>query len=174
MRPASRFPRARAGLTLVELLVGVTLSSILMTIAMQGWRWSQGSTLALRDRSQVVSELRVAFESLLQDLGGAETALPSGDNLTITREQAVAEVQGAWSAGTDDGIVYSLDGENLVREDLELGSIVVVAKGIDEFAVSRAGGMTHIVITAGNEWSGTPAVNVETMATRSVELVWPE
>ena len=156
--------RAR-GFTLVELLVGVTLSSIIVTIAMLGARPMGRSTLMLRDRARDTTELRLAVESLLQDLGGADTALPTmqPEELHLMREQAVAELAGAWSGGSDAGILYSLSDGDLRRQDVALGTEVLVASGLTTFEVERvAGSETHVTLSVG-----------EGLGQRQVELVWP-
>ena len=157
--------RTPRGFTLVELLVGVTLSSIVITIAMLGARPMGRSTLMLRDRARDTTELRLAVESLLQDLGGAGTALPTiqPDELHVVREQAVAELAGAWSGGADAGILYTLSDGDLRRQDVALGTEVLVASGLTTFEVERvAGSETHVTLSVG-----------EGLGQRQVELVWP-
>jgi prepilin-type N-terminal cleavage/methylation domain-containing protein len=157
--------RARAGFTLVELLVSVVVASIVLTLAMLGWRPMARATLGLRDRARDGAELRLAVECLLADLGGADTALPTSEpaELHIVREQAVAELAGAWSGGGDAGILYALEGGLLSRQDAALGTAVVVAGGLTGFAVERvAGTETHVTLSAG-----------EGLGAYAVELVWP-
>jgi len=154
-----------AGFTLLELLIGVTVSSILITISMLAWKPMSRSTLLLRDRALDTTELRLAVESMLQDLGGADTALPTSepDELHIVREQAVAELAGAWSAGADEGILYALSNGRLERRDVALGTSVTVASGLETFEVERvAGTETHVTLSVG-----------EGLGERQVELVWP-
>jgi prepilin-type N-terminal cleavage/methylation domain-containing protein len=156
--------RSIGGFTLLELLVGVTVSSIVITLAMLAWKPMSSSTLHLRDRARDTTELRLAVGLLLADLGGADTALPTSelDELHIVREQAVAELAGAWSGG-DDGILYVLDDGALERRDLALGTSVVVASGLAAFDIERvAGSETHVTLRVG-----------EGLGERQVELVWP-
>jgi prepilin-type N-terminal cleavage/methylation domain-containing protein len=157
--------RSAAGFTLLELLVGVVVSSIIVMLAMMAWKPMSSSTLLLRDRARDTTELRLAVESMLQDLGGADTALPTlqPEELHIVREQAVAELAGAWSSGADAGIVYSLSEGDLERHDVALGSSVIVASGLETFDVERvAGSETHVTLRVG-----------EGLGERQVELVWP-
>jgi len=156
--------RHARGHTLVELLVVVTISAILVNIALLAWKPISASTLSLRDRAADDAELRFAVEALLADFGGADAALPTLDgDLLITREQAVAELAGAWD-GDDDGIVWSLVEGDLLRHDEALDTEVVIATGLTDFAVTRPGGIeTHVLLSAG---SGAGA--------RSVTLAWPE
>ena len=157
--------RAReTGLTLVELLVVASIAGLLVNVAMIAWRPMSASTLALRDRAQASAELHLVVEALLADLGGAATALPGVDGeLLVTREQAVAELAGAWDGG-DAGIVYELLDGALLRRDEALDLEVVLADGIASFDVTRVSGTeTHIALSAG---SGS--------SERSVELIWPQ
>jgi prepilin-type N-terminal cleavage/methylation domain-containing protein len=156
--------RRQQGHTLVELLVVVTIAGLLINVAMLAWRPLSASTLALRDRAQHTSELHLVVESLLQDLGGAATALPTLDGeLLITREQAVAELAGAWD-GADEGILYALVDGDLLRRDEALGLELVLASSVSSFEISRVSGTeTHIALSAG---SGS--------GQRSVELIWPQ
>jgi hypothetical protein len=158
--------RTRRGFTYLELMIGVLVSSVIVTVGTLAWKPISESTLSLRNRARDVSEMRLAVEALLADLGGAETALPGPDEneLLIVREQAVAELQGAWSGGGDEGILYSLSGGDLVRQDLALGSSIVIAQHLGEFGVERVDGIeTHVTLRAG---AG--------LDERSVELVWPQ
>jgi len=160
-RPGS----ARAGFTHLELMIGVLVSSVIVTVGTLAWRPISGNTLALRDRARDVAEMRLAVEALLADLGGAETALPGPDpgELLIVREQAVAELQGAWDAGADEGILYSFAGGDLLRQDLALGSSVIIAQHLLQFDVERVDGTeTHLRLRTGTG-----------LEERSVELVWP-
>jgi prepilin-type N-terminal cleavage/methylation domain-containing protein len=157
--------RPASGFTLLELLIGVTVSSIIVTLAMLAWKPMSRSTLLLRDRARDTTELRLAVETMLQDLGGADSALPTSDpdELHIVREQAVAELAGAWSGGADEGILYALSDGHLERRDVALGTSLIVAGGLKTFEVERvAGTETHVTLSVG-----------EGLGERQVELVWP-
>ena len=111
------------------------------------------ATLELRDRARAAAELRLAVDSLLQDMGGADTVVvTAGGELQIVREQAVAEVLGAWDDG-DLGILYSLVGDSLLREDLALGTSVVVATRLDDFVPDDSGPDVDITLSVGSELS---------------------
>ena len=152
------------GYTLIELMVAVIVSSLVMMIALKANIAFQDSTLAMRDRASVVVELRLAASYLLADFGGADTALPDGGGLQIRREQAIAELLGAWDevSGEDEGIIYSLADGELTRWDVPLDTEVVVAR-LTRFEVTRRADETTVVLGAG---SG--------LNERSVELIWPE
>ncbi|HEX5011197.1 MAG TPA: prepilin-type N-terminal cleavage/methylation domain-containing protein [Planctomycetota bacterium] len=155
-------PRAQSGVTLVELLVASILGSFLLIMAMMAWRPASAEALSVRDRARSGAELRLAVEALLQDLGGADSALPGPDGeLVIKRLQPLAERLGAWSAGDDDGIEWWLQDGKLHRQDLELNTDVILAAGLTGLLVTRDAGETHIRLEAG---AGDDA--------RSVELAW--
>ena len=116
----------------------------------------------MRNRARSGAELRLAVEALLQDLGGADSALPGPDGeLVIKRLQPLAERLGAWSAGDDDGIEWSLQDGALHRLDLELNTDTILAAGLTDLLVSSDAGETHIRLEAG---SGHDA--------RALELAW--
>lgn len=156
--------RARAGLTLLELLVGSTVAMLIVLLAMHAVRPVSGATLSLRDRARQQAELRLAVDALLADLGGAQAALPDAfGHLVVTRVQPLAERLGAWTGGDDDGIEWRLEGGQLVRWDRELDRELVVAEGLTAFELSDDAGETRILISTG---TGADA--------RSVELAWPQ
>jgi type II secretory pathway component PulJ len=154
--------RGQSGVTLVELLVASILGSFLLIMAMTAWRPASAEVLSVRDRARSGAELRLAVEALLQDLGGADSALPGPDGeLVIKRLQPLAERLGAWSAGDDDGIEWSLQDGALHRLDLELNTDTILAAGLTDLLVSSDAGETHIRLEAG---SGHDA--------RALELAW--
>lgn len=153
--------RPRGGFTLVELMVTMTLASIVMTLSLRAWKPMSHATLELRDRARAVAELRLAVDGLLQDLGGADSVVVTVDgDLAIFREQAVAEVVGAWSGG-DLGILYSLDGEQLLREDLALGTSVVTATRLEAFEVTDGASGVDVRLAVGSD-----------LTYREVTLTW--
>jgi len=154
--------RRQSGVTLVELLVASILGSFLLIMAMTAWRPASAEVLSVRDRARTGAEMRLAVEALLQDLGGADTALPGPDGqLVIKRLQPLAERLGAWSAGDDDGIEWSLQDGALHRLDLELDTDVILAAGLTNLLVDSDAGETHIRLETG---TGHDA--------RALELAW--
>ena len=154
--------RGQSGVTLVELLVASILGSFLMIMAMSAWKPASAEVLSVRDRARSGAEMRLAVEALLQDLGGAESALPGPDGqLVIKRLQPLAERLGAWSAGDDDGIEWSLQDGALHRQDLELNTDVILAAGLTGLVVLDDAGETHIRLAVG---TGDEA--------RALELAW--
>lgn len=156
--------RARAGLTLLELLVGTSVATLIVVLAMQAVRPLSGATLSLRDRARQQAELRLAVDALLADLGGAATALPDAfGRLVITRVQPLAERLGAWTGGDDDGIEWRLEDGQLLRWDRELDRETVVAEGLSAFELLDESGETRILLATGEDADA-----------RSVELAWPQ
>ena len=151
-RPRSRVPRrARpgAGLTLLELLVAVVVSTVLVLSAMAVWTPLDGATLSLRDRARAAGELRLVTDQLLADLGGAESVLPNLDGeLRVVRRPEVASLLGA-PAGLDAGIVWGLSDGVLVREDLQLNTVFTASRALAAFTVSLDAGETVIDLAAG-------------------------
>ena len=131
----------QSGVTLVELLVASILGSFLLIMALSAWRPASAEVLSVRDRARTGAEVRLAVEALLQDLGGADSALPGPDGqLVIKRLQPLAERLGAWSGGDDDGIEWSLQDGALHRMDLELDTDVILAAGLAGLLVTSDAG----------------------------------
>ena len=141
--------RSRSGLTLLELLVSVVVSTILVLSAMAVWNPIDGATLALRDRARAAGELRLVTDQLLADLGSAESALPNIDGeLHLVRRAEVATLLGA-PGGLDAGIVWGLSGGVLLREDLQLNTSFPISRSLAGFTVALDAGETVIDLSAG-------------------------
>jgi hypothetical protein len=152
-----------AGFTLAELLIATTVGTLVIALGLRAWGPGSQATLALRDRARADTELRLAVDALLADLGGAQTALPGLEGeLVITRLPALALRLGAFSGGDDDGIEWSFDDGELWRFDRELDSELLLAAGLAGFDVTASGGETRVMLSAG---AGADA--------RSLELAWP-
>ena len=153
--------RAR-GFTLVEVLVVVTLSSVLVIAAMRGWRPIQQNTLHLRDRARIAAELRLATDWLLADLGAAETVTePFDDELHIARSRARAILLGTWNGLWDPGVTYVLSGDDLIRTDDDSGAQLIVASNVTLFEIDDPGDGLHVALEAGGG-----------LELRRIELVW--
>ena len=161
VRPPRFLPR-HAGHTLVELLVVGVIMSIISIVVMKGSAPMAWSSLHLRNRNLSSNELRMAVESLLQDLGGAERLKIQSGLLHIEREAAVLQALGLYSGSKDLGVEYRLDEGSLWRQDLEAGSDLVVARDLEAWAVARIPGV-GIRVTA--------VAGVDD-AERTVELTW--
>lgn len=129
--------RRRAGYTLAELLITVTVASIVVTIALRGWGPLSQSTLSLKARAAGNAELRLAIDAVLADVGAAETVSRTVDgDLWIVREQQRAEVLGTWIADEDAGVLFTLADGRLTRIDLTSSQEIVVAR-LDTFDVTE-------------------------------------
>lgn len=155
-----RRPR-ESGFSLVELLLVAILLSIVTILALRAFGPVAGNTRALRAQAAAVGELRCATEMMLADFGGAASVRKaSASSFLLKREQAVAEVQGAWSPVDGDlGITYSLDGSDLRRTDAALGTSVLVARSLSRFEIDRAGAVTSILMEA-DDGQDTPSVTL--------------
>ena len=143
-----------AGFTLLELLVTAVLVGLLSWVLMTSLGPLNRATFALRDRARASSELRLAVDYLLRDLGAAESALPQDEGgLVIKRGEQAATLAGVWS-GSDPGIVYELSGEMLTRFDVGRDIFVVVAGGLQTFDITRRGSETQIEIVMTDDQPG--------------------
>ena len=156
--------RREQGHSLLEVLVASMLLAMISIAVMRVGPELTSGTAKLTARARTVGELRIAVESILQDMGGAaDVSWMNNDRLEIIREEELAVWLGAWVPGPGDaGIQYELETEGLVRTDLALGSAVVVAREIDVFTVTETGN-ARVTITLG---SG------EGLAERSLQLIW--
>lgn len=162
-RPPAAAPDARGGFTLVELLVVLTLSAILLLLGMRAFAWQQQSVLSLRSQAHVGTELRLAAEWLLSDLGAAASVTAAGSDIVlIEREQKMAELLGTWSGGADAGLRYFLHDGYLVRRDLSTGIALPVAV-MDAFDVTEEDDGLHMTLALG---SG--------LQFRTLSFVWPD
>ena len=153
--------RAQSGFSLVELMLVSVLLSIVTILALRAFGPVASNTRSLRAQAAGVSELRCAVESLLADLGGAAQLRRTGDSsFRMVREQAVAEVQGAWDLlDGDAGITYTLDGADLRRSDLALETSVIVARSLSRFEVTRTGAETRLLLEV-DDGQDTPSVTL--------------
>jgi hypothetical protein len=153
----------RAGLTLAELVISATVSCLVVVLAAQAWKPASESIVALQDSAITASELRMAVESLMQDLGAATSATPSaGGGLLILREETVAELEGGSTGAGDAGIQYTFADGQLTRHDVASGRERVVASHLRLFELTDLGsGSTQIQVGGGTG-----------LGDRKVTLVW--
>jgi hypothetical protein len=153
----------RAGLTLAELVISATVSCLVVVLAAQAWKPASESIVALQDGATTASELRMAVEILMQDLGAATSATPSAaGGLLVLREESVAELEGGSTGAGDAGIQYTFADGMLTRHDVASGRERIVASHLRAFDITDLGsGSTEIQIGGG---SG--------LEDRKVTLVW--
>jgi prepilin-type N-terminal cleavage/methylation domain-containing protein len=136
-----RSRRGQSGFTLLELLVVSILMVGVTAIAADMWRYLSVGLTDLSARSRVAGEMRLAVESLRQDLGPAVGAIPLGDGsvLLICRDGGDAPDGVAdWiNPLPDPKIRYYLDSGKLMREDQSTSTVFTVAEGVTEFSVIR-------------------------------------
>lgn len=158
-----RAHRSVQGRGLLELLVTAVLLGMLSIAIMRLGPPMADGTRLLAARARDLTELRLALEYLLQDMGGAAEVNETVDGeLHLVRTNALADKVGALVLGADAGILYALDDGMLVRTDLALGDVTYVARGVQTFSVSESTGVeTTITLGAG-----------EDIASTSVDLVW--
>jgi prepilin-type N-terminal cleavage/methylation domain-containing protein len=130
--------RRRGGYTLIEVLLASTLLGGFAVVAAGAARFMGVATSHLRERTRAATELRMAVEYLLQDLGGAVTATRTAAGaLRITRDETVARLADGWIVDADAGIEYRLDADRIVRMDLASGEEVVAARKAAAFVVDE-------------------------------------
>lgn len=141
--------RRHAGYTLAELLIVVTLSSIVVSIALRGWAPLSRSTLALRDRAAANAELRLTIDALLDDFGCAANAEQTVDgDLWIVREQVCAELLGTWEDDADAGVLWTFDSGDVLRIDLTSGQTALVGR-LETFEVTEEEGVVDVRMVVG-------------------------
>lgn len=150
MAPPVDLRRGARGHTLLELTLVAVLLSILGVLVMRGSKPMVASALALRDRSLSTNELRLAIESILDDLGDADDAEKQGNKLRIERSEEYLSALGLWSGSKDDGVEYDRSGTDLVREDLQADTEVVVARDVTRFNVRKVGSTLRVLIGTGS------------------------
>ena len=148
-------------MTLIELMVAMTLSSIVMMLALRVQGPQQRAIIDLRDRAYAAGELKLACEWLRHDLAGGRLVRMNGPFLHIEREAQVARQYGAWAGTWDLGIGYRLDGKNLLRINWKNAEAHAVATGLTAFDVTIQGERVSVRIAVGEGFAG-----------RAVTLVW--
>jgi len=114
------------GFTLLELLVVSMLMTLVALMTAQMWRYFSAESRNLTDRTAAAQELRLAIESIRQDMGNVLWASPmSGDRLLIARPDGGAE---------ERILVYSIQEGKLVRYDPVTGAEMPVAVGVAGFS----------------------------------------
>lgn len=138
MKTFRRRAALRAGHTLVEMTIVVTMMSLLFSMVARAQRPFSEMVLELQDRSITVSELHLAVDYLVRDFGGAaQVERQSESSILIRREGALMRRWGLLASQTDSGIRYSYQDGKLLRTDLQTGGSYVVATGMTGFDVGR-------------------------------------
>ena len=154
----------RCGFTLIEMAIVTALSSVLALLLARTWYGLVKPAVALSARSRVNQEARMATASLARDLGGdlansegrlgPKTLYPRVGRLQPDNAQLLLCFDGGnppngiadW--GTPDTIiVYSLQGDELVRSDQTNNTSFIVARYVTQFAVQDLGDRVQIQLT---------------------------
>ena len=146
-----RAPRGRAGFTLLELVVVLTVTGLVFLLAgaLQS-SYARRST-DLLERAQAVRELQLAVEAIRQDAGGALAMQRwSPAAVRILRDGPPLAATGQPLQGGDAGVQYELIGDDLVRTDLEFGGEWVAASGLTAFEVAETGTQVELRLAAGS------------------------
>jgi len=149
--------RARRGFTLLEVLVAVLVLSVVVYLAAQGGVYLTANSLLVQEDARAESELRLAVAALQRDLGAAVAAEAvtswRGAGLLIRRDKDVAVMEGGWSGGMDEGVLYVLsDQGDLQRTEVATKDTMLVARNITAFEVrSSFGGSAEIALRAGGD-----------------------
>ncbi len=147
---SSTDPTSRtAGYTLAELLIVVTVSGIIMAIAVRGWGPMLDATLSLKARAGASADLRVTVGSLLEDLGCADQVIRTGEGgVWIIREEACARALGAWNGSDDPGVLWTFESEVLRRHDLASTANIMIAP-LSAFDVTETEELISVRIAVG-------------------------
>ena len=149
----------RRAFSLLEVTIGSMLAAMVAVMA-SGIAFDVSRHLADNiAESQVSAEARLAIESLRRDLGGCCPDATLGDRsrwrlvgrmIPSTREirlcyDADRDASADWVA-PDRVIIYSLDGNRLVRSDAVSGNVYTVARFVDDIAITAAANEITIAI----------------------------
>ena len=140
--------RFRRGFTMLELLVvGIVGVIVLMGIA-NCWRWYSKSVHATQVSTQLTKELKLAADAFAADYGPA-LAARSLDGTTIQFDiDANADGIAQWSE-PDLVIEYTVQGENLIRHDLNTDAEVPMAAHIQSLTAETVVGKLQAHLVAG-------------------------
>ena len=117
------------GFTLLELLVVSVLMIGLATMTAQMWQHFSAGAADIAGRTVAAQELRLALESLSDDMGSVVWATPTmTDGLRICRKDPDSQA--------DVIVEYSLSSRRLVRNDLSVGVGVPIADNVSGFVAS--------------------------------------
>lgn len=143
--------RSQAGLTLVELMIGLTLGLVMLGAVVSVMVAGNSSYQNAQRFSNLQSEFGFISDSLLVDLRGATAVSVSANSAILTITTA---------AGT---IVYQVDADNNLQRQLNADPVTLIAENVNLFNLSCLDETRTVVNCAS-------AVTVQT----SVELSYAE
>ena len=145
---ADRPPHKAKGFTFVELLlVSILMTGVTVLIA-QTWRYLAVDILDLRARARLSQELRIAAESISQDMGAVVAATPvGGDSVLLCQDSGPTPNGLADWADPDIVVQYYLSGGKLIRANQSAGTEIVIAGDVSSFTVENlAGSLVRMIL----------------------------
>ena len=124
------------GFTLGELLVVSLLMMALTLVIAQTWRYLAVDITDLRARARLSQELRIAVESISEDMGAVVGATPMGSDGVLLCRDSGQTPNGLPDWGPPDIVVqYYLSDGKLIRADQAAGTEIVIAGDVAGFTV---------------------------------------
>ena len=122
--------RARRGFSLLELLVVSGLMAGLAMTTAGLWRHFCAQSKNISDRSETAEELKIALESIAQDMGNVQWATPlTASRLLLCRQDANGQ--------PGMMVEYRLDAGQLVRTETSTGLAFTIARDVTAFQVEN-------------------------------------
>ena len=135
---ARRRTRRAAGFTLAELLLASVLMMGVSVVIAQTWRYLAVDIIDLRTRVRLSQELRIAFESISQDMGAVVGATPVGGDSMLLCQDSGKTPNGQADWGEPDIVVqYYISDGKLIRNDQSTGTEIVIASDVSNFTVEN-------------------------------------
>jgi type II secretory pathway pseudopilin PulG len=133
---ADRSSNRRAGFTLTELLVVSVLMMALALVTTQVWRFLSADMTDLAARARLAKELRLAVESIREDMGSVVGATPVGTGgVLLCKDGGPSPNDEADWAEPDRVVQYYFGDGKLFRLDQSTGAEIVVAGDVSSFTV---------------------------------------
>jgi type II secretory pathway pseudopilin PulG len=122
--------------TLLELLVVSVLMAAISLIVAQMWRYFSVDLTDLGARARAAQELRLAVESLQEDMGSAVAATRMSDSHVLICKDGPPDYDGVPWNQQDVQVEYYLSEGKLVRYDHSTAAEMTIASDVADFAVA--------------------------------------
>ena len=142
-----RTRRARAGFTLLELLVVAMLGAILITFISNAWRWYARSANHIQVTAHLERELRLAADAIAADFGPSLAARTVDGAQVQFDFDTDANAAAQWDS-PDTVVEYLVQNGSLVRRDLSSGNEIPLAANISDVTVDEVAGHLNVKLTA--------------------------
>ena len=130
-----------AGFTLAELLLVSVLMMGVSVVTAQTWRYLAVDIIDLRTRARLSQELRIAVESVSQDMGSVVGATPVDGNSILLCQDSGTTPDGQADWGSPDIVVqYYVADRKLIRKDQSTATEIVIAGDVSSFTVENLTG----------------------------------